>query len=96
MFVIMTIDYQKYLPILIKFCIFYILLSLINEGKVIKIDNIINDSLYQENIDFSSFETKYKVLAGALPKEKNEIVLVVTKDKSINDSILYALGLRNK
>ena len=63
MFVIMTFDYQKFLPILIKFCIFYIFLSLINKGKVIKIDNIINDSLYQENLDFSSFETKYKVLA---------------------------------
>ena len=59
----MTFNYKKYLPILIKFCIFYILLSLINEGKVIKIDNIINDSLYQVNLDFSSFETKYKVLA---------------------------------
>ena len=63
MFVIMTFDYQKYLPILIKFCIVNIFLSLINEGKVIKIDNIINDSLYQVNLDFSSFETKYKVLA---------------------------------
>ena len=59
----MTFDHQKYLSILIKFCIFYIYLSLINEGKVIKIDNIINDSLYQVNLNFSSFETKYKVLA---------------------------------
>ena len=40
--------------------------------------------------------SKYKILKGNLPKEKNEVVIVVTKDKSINDSILYAFGLRNK
>jgi hypothetical protein len=35
-------------------------------GEIFFLDilyNIINDSLYQENLDFSSFETKYKVLA---------------------------------
>jgi hypothetical protein len=41
----------------------YGFLSLFNISKVIKIDNLIKESLYQENQDFSQFTTKYKILA---------------------------------
>lgn len=39
---------------------------------------------------------KYKVLAGNLPKDSSEIVLVVGKDNIINDSLLYALGIKDR
>ena len=39
---------------------------------------------------------KYKVLFGNLPKNNNEIVLVLGEDRVINDSILYALGIKPK
>ena len=35
----------------------------VNPNKIIKINNEINESLYQENLDFSQFETKHKVVA---------------------------------
>ena len=41
-------------------------------------------------------DDKYKVLAGSLPKEKNEIVLVVAEDNVVNDSLLYALEVKDK
>ena len=37
-------------------------LSLFNLSKVIKIDNLIKESLYQDDQDFSKFTTKYKIL----------------------------------
>ena len=96
----MTFDYQKYLPILIRFCIFFIFLSLINEGKVIKIDNIINDSLYQENLNFSSFETKYKVLAIFYPDyiiNKTDIIdrnsLIYKQVKLAKNHGIYGFGI---
>ncbi len=39
---------------------------------------------------------KYKVLAGDLPKNNNEVVLVVGRDKKIEDSILYALDIKDR
>ena len=52
-----------------------------------------NNSIFKElNID----ETKYKVLAGTLPKANNEVVIVVGNDDKINDSIIYGLGLKDK
>ena len=41
-------------------------------------------------------DKKYTVLKGNLPANKNELLLIVPKDNSINDSILYSLGLRKK
>ena len=47
---------------------------------------------------FSALEDskKYKVLAGNLPKNNNEIVLIVDKDNVISDSILYSLGIKDR
>ena len=52
----------------IKIILFFGLLSLFNINKVINIDNLINESLYQENQDFSKFSTKYKILAIYYPQ----------------------------
>ena len=46
-----------------KIMVLYGFLSLFNVCKVIKIDNLIKESLYQDNKDFSKFTTKYKILA---------------------------------
>lgn len=47
----------------IKIILFCGFLSLFNINKVINIDNLINESLYQDNQDFSKFSTNYKILA---------------------------------
>ena len=39
---------------------------------------------------------KYKLLAGKLPENKNEVILVVDKDKHVNDSLLYSLGIKDR
>ena len=36
--------------------------------KVLKINNLVNESLYQYNLDFSKFDTKYKILAIYYPQ----------------------------
>ena len=46
-----------------KILVLYGFLSLFNLSKVIKIDNLIKESLYQDDQDFSKFSTKYKILA---------------------------------
>lgn len=40
--------------------------------------------------------SKYEVLAGSLPENYNELVLVVGKDNIINDSILYRLDIKDR
>ena len=56
------------LGISLKVILLWGFLSLFNATKVIKIDNLINDSLYQDNQDFSNFTTKYKILAIYYPQ----------------------------
>lgn len=46
----------------VKIMVLYGFLSLFNLSKVIKIDNLIKESLYQDDQDFSKFTTKYKIL----------------------------------
>ena len=53
----------------IKIILFFGFLSLFNIHKVLNIDNLINESLYQENQDFSKFSTKYKILAIYYPQK---------------------------
>ena len=47
---------------------------------------------------FNELDNKdtYKVLAGKLPKKKNEVVLIVGSDKRLNDSLLYALNIKDR
>ena len=41
-------------------------------------------------------KAEYKVLAGKEPENKNEVALIVGKDYVVNDSVLYALGIKDK
>ena len=50
-------------------------MSLVKIQKVLKINNLVNESLYQNNLDFSKFVTKYKILAIYYPQNYiNKIV----------------------
>ena len=49
-----------------------------------------------ENLFTEMISSDYKVLAGKLPENKNEIVLIVGPDKTVKDSILYSLGIKDK
>ncbi len=46
------------------------------------------------NEDINS--SMYEVVTGRLPKEYNEVVLLVNKDNEISDFTLYALGLKDQ
>ena len=46
-----------------------------------------------EEMDFN--DNNFEVLAGTKPNNYNEIVLVVNSNNEINDSILYALGIKD-
>ena len=52
----------------VKIILFFGFLSLFKITKVINIDNLINESLYQDNQDFSKFSTKFKILAIYYPQ----------------------------
>ncbi len=41
-------------------------------------------------------EKKYEVLAGKMPENYNEIVLVIPKDGIVKDSTLYSLNIKNR
>jgi len=45
-------------------------LSFVNVVKLIKIDNLYNESIYQKNQDFLNFDTKHKILAIYYPQNK--------------------------
>ena len=51
----------------LKIIIFFISLLLINIKKIIKIDNLINEVAYQDDFNFSKYETKYKILSIFYP-----------------------------
>ena len=53
--------------ILQKLLLFNILLSAIKKTKIIKIDNIFDESLYQNDMNFSLFKTKFKIMAIYYP-----------------------------
>lgn len=38
----------------------------------------------------------YEVVTGRMPKEYNEVVLLVNKDNQVSDFVLYALGLKDQ
>lgn len=46
--------------------------------------------------DDEVIERQYDVIYGRLPKDKNEVVLMVDGNNEINDLLLYALGIRNQ
>ena len=59
---------------IILFCSFFSLFK-INIHKVINIDNLINESFFQKNQDFSKFSTKYKILAIYYPQNFTNLTI---------------------
>ena len=53
------------------------------------------DVFYQMPRSTSLFEEQYEVKAGRWPQSWNECVVVLTSSGSINDQLLYTLGLRD-
>lgn len=58
-----------------------------NYEKVNSIYKVLSDDEIKEN---------YDLVYGSIPKNKNEIVLIVDKNNVINSSILYSLGIKDK
>ena len=58
-----------------------------NYEKVGSIYKALSDDEIKEN---------YDLVYGSIPKNKNEIVLIVDKNNVINSSILYSLGIKDK
>jgi len=82
-------DFGQIIEIIVKIFIFYGFLSLFNETKIIKIDNEIKESLYQNNLDFSKFETKHKIIA--IYYINNNIVENENLKEGNNFNIKYSL-----
>ncbi|MBR3152144.1 MAG: ATP-binding cassette domain-containing protein [Clostridia bacterium] len=57
-----------------------------------ELENVFEELLDDEKI----IEDKYNVVAGRLPKEYNELILVINKDNTIPDSLLYTLGIKDR
>ena len=76
---------NKKVIIIIKVLIFHVLVSLKNPSKVIEIDNIINEPLYEQNLNFSNLETSNKILVIYYPEnnEKKRITHLNNFNKSV-------------
>ena len=74
--------------IFIKFLLFYGLLILIDETKIIKLDNLINEPLYQNNIDYSEFHSKNKFIAIYYPEDNKNNSLNIENDFNFNKSLI--------
>ncbi len=55
------------------------------------------ESVFTEMLDNEEFlSNQYEVLAGTFPREYNEVVILVSKDNIISDSVLYALDIKDR
>ncbi|MCI8291399.1 MAG: ABC transporter ATP-binding protein/permease [Clostridia bacterium] len=53
--------------------------------------------IFKELLDNEDvLNSKYEILAGSMPKNYNEMVLIVGKDNVIPDSVLYALDIKDR
>ena len=82
----MSINFKKISIIIIKFIVFYGCLSLIYETKIIKIDNEINETKYENNLNFTNFKTNHKIIAVFYPENNNYNSQFLKVEKEINVS----------
>ena len=77
-----------------KIILLIIFLFIINKIKIIKINNIINEITNQDDVDFSNFETKFKILAIFYPENyinktynryTKQTQLLAKKEEEINN-----------
>ena len=59
-------------------------------------DYLSSDVFFQMPENEELYEEQYDLKAGRWPENYNECVLVLTEDGSINDWLLYAMGLRDQ
>ena len=57
-----------------------------------KAEDVFKELLDNEDV----LKNQYEVLAGKLPENYNEIVLIVNKNNLISDSVLYALDIKDR
>ena len=59
--------------------------------------SIMNTNVWSEMLDNEELlHSQYDLLAGAWPKNYNEVVLIVNDNNKINDYVLYSLGLKDQ
>ena len=58
---------ETFIETILKFLFFLGLLSFVNRKMVMKLDNIIIDSMYENDIDFSKYNTNYKIITLFYP-----------------------------
>ena len=46
--------------------------------------------------DNELLDAQYETVAGRLPENKNEVVLIVDKNNEVNEMVMYALGLKDQ
>ena len=63
----MNLNNEIWIENIFKFILFLIIFSLINKTKIIEIENVIKETLFQKDINFFPFETKYKTIAIYYP-----------------------------
>jgi len=63
----MNLKNEIWIENIFKFILFLIIFSLINKTKIIEIENVIKETLFQKDINFFPFETKYKTIAIYYP-----------------------------
>ena len=69
----------------------------VSPSKIAAGDNEKEQDLFKELPQKQdTIKNKIKLLAGEYPKEKNEVVLMLNKNKEIPDSLLYSLNIKDK
>ena len=74
-----------------KIIIFFICSYIINITKIIKINNLNNEVTYQDDFDFSQYETKYKILAIFYPEN-----YINNNEKENNNKFQLSTKMRGK
>ena len=79
--------YRFIYNIFIKLLLFFSILSYLNVNQIIYNNNIINESFYQNNIDYSNLNSNYKIIA-IYYQNNNDNFNYDTTFKNINNSFL--------
>ena len=67
------------------------------EAQYLLESNSQEDNVFVELLDNEEvLNNQYELLAGTMPKDYNELVLIVDKDNIISDSVLYALDIKDR
>ena len=89
---------ETFIETILKFLFFLGLLSFVNRKMVMKLDNIIIDSMYENDIDFSKYNTNYKIITLFYPdnylKQKDISINKLEEDiKLIKNHGIFGFGM---